>query len=69
MTVYETMEMFAKLRGIKKNLINRTCTTLIELLDLKEHKGKMCYTLSGGKNNLFFYFFAYFKRICLQSTS
>ena len=54
MTVYETMEMFANLRGIKKNLINRTCTTLIELLDLKEHKGKMCYTLSGGKTSIDF---------------
>lgn len=35
MTVYETMEMFAHLRGIRKNLIKRTCNSLIELLDLK----------------------------------
>lgn len=44
----ETMEMFARLRGIRKHLIRRTCFSLIRLLDLDDHVGKMCYTLSGG---------------------
>jgi ATP-binding cassette subfamily A (ABC1) protein 3 len=48
MTVYETMEMYANLRGIKPNLIKKTCLSLISLLDLNDHVNKMCYTLSGG---------------------
>jgi ATP-binding cassette subfamily A (ABC1) protein 3 len=48
MTVRETMRMFAYLRGIKENLIEKTCSSLIDLLDLSEHIDKMCYTLSGG---------------------
>ena len=48
MTVYETMEMYANLRGIRRALIKRTCLSLIELLDLNDHIQKMCYTLSGG---------------------
>ncbi|CAF1041355.1 unnamed protein product [Brachionus calyciflorus] len=48
MTVLETIEMFAKLRGIKKELVLKTSLSLIELLDLKEHENKMCFTLSGG---------------------
>lgn len=48
MTVLETMVMFARLRGIRSNLIQKTCLSLIELLDLLDHVGKMCYTLSGG---------------------
>ena len=48
MTVYETMELYANLRGIERNLIERTCLSLIQLLDLKDHVNKMCYTLSGG---------------------
>ena len=48
MTVYETMELYANLRGIKGHLVKRTCLSLIKLLDLNDHIGKMCYTLSGG---------------------
>ncbi len=48
MTVYETIELFANLRGIKQPLIRKTCLSLINLLDLNDHKEKMCYTLSGG---------------------
>ena len=48
MTVSETMFMYARIRGIKSSLIDRTCLSLIKLLDLYEHKDKMCYTLSGG---------------------
>ena len=48
MTVYETMELYANLRGIKRHLVRRTCMSLIQLLDLKDHVSKMCYTLSGG---------------------
>jgi ATP-binding cassette subfamily A (ABC1) protein 3 len=48
MTVYETMVMFAKLRGIRESLIKATCLSLIGLLDLNDHVYKMCYTLSGG---------------------
>ena len=48
MTVMETMIMFARLRGIRNELIPRTCMSLIKLLDLSDHIGKMCYTLSGG---------------------
>ena len=48
MTVLETMHMYAGIRGIKPELINRTCLSLIELLDLAPHIEKMCGTLSGG---------------------
>ena len=48
MTVLETMFMYARLRGIKNNLLSKTCLSLIDLLDLKDHTNKMCYTLSGG---------------------
>jgi ATP-binding cassette subfamily A (ABC1) protein 3 len=48
MTVYETMELFANLRGIKPQYIRKTCLSLINLLDLNDHIKKMCYTLSGG---------------------
>ena len=48
MTVLETMFMYSRLRGIKENLILKTCLSLIGLLDLNDHKSKMCYTLSGG---------------------
>lgn len=48
MTVYETMRMYAYLRGIQPNLVKRTCLSLISLLDLKDHVYKMCGTLSGG---------------------
>ena len=48
MTVLETMYMFARLRGIRANLIEKTCLSLISLLDLDDHVKKMCFTLSGG---------------------
>ncbi|CAF0888563.1 unnamed protein product [Brachionus calyciflorus] len=48
MTVMETMKMYALLRGIKPNLVKKTCLSLINLLDLDDHINKMCYTLSGG---------------------
>ena len=48
MTVMETMVMYASLRGIKQNLITRTCFSLTNLLKLAEHVDNMCYTLSGG---------------------
>lgn len=40
--------MFAYLRGIKKELVERTCVSLLHLLDLDDHVYKMCKTLSGG---------------------
>ena len=48
MTVLETMYMYARLRGIKKQFVHKTCIALIKLLDLNDHVEKMCYTLSGG---------------------
>ena len=48
MTVLETMRLFAGIRGIKKEFIEETCQSLVTLLDLSEHKEKMCSTLSGG---------------------
>nr|QNH67859.1 ATP-binding cassette transporter subfamily A member 3 X2 [Brachionus rotundiformis] len=48
MTVMETMIMYARLRGLKPKIIRNTCLSLINLLDLDDHVGKMCYTLSGG---------------------
>lgn len=48
MTVMETLLMFSRLRGIKPALISTLCTSLIKLLDLSDHIGKQCYTLSGG---------------------
>ena len=48
MTVMETIKMYALLRGIKPDLVNYTCLSLINLFDLNEHIDKMCYTLSGG---------------------
>jgi len=48
MTVLETMEMYANLRGIRSELVRKTCLSLINLLDLNDHINKMCYTLSGG---------------------
>nr|QNH67863.1 ATP-binding cassette transporter subfamily A member 3-like protein X4 [Brachionus rotundiformis] len=48
MTVFETILLFTRLRGIKNELASRTTINLINLFDLNEHKSKMCYTLSGG---------------------
>ena len=48
MTVLETMLMYSRLRGIRNELSLKTCLSLIDLLDLKEHTNKMCFTLSGG---------------------
>lgn len=48
MTVLETLYMYARLRGIRSHLIQRTCLSLIALLDLNDHINKMCFTLSGG---------------------
>lgn len=48
MTCMETLVMFSRLRAIKEELINKTCHSLINLLDLSDHTYKMCYTLSGG---------------------
>lgn len=48
MTVYETVRMYAYLRGIKPDLVEKTCLSLISLLDLDDHIYKMCKTLSGG---------------------
>ncbi len=48
MTVLETMFMYARIRGIKQDLIEKTCLSLIKLLDLNDHVNKMSYTLSGG---------------------
>lgn len=48
MTVEETLRMFARLRGLKESIIQRTCESLILILDLSDHAKKMCYTLSGG---------------------
>jgi ATP-binding cassette subfamily A (ABC1) protein 3 len=48
MTVLETMQMYGRLRGLRVDLLDRTCQSLINLLDLSDHAYKMCYTLSGG---------------------
>ena len=48
MTVMETMNMYAHLRGIRNALVKPACLSLIRLLDLDAHVHKMCYTLSGG---------------------
>jgi ATP-binding cassette subfamily A (ABC1) protein 3 len=48
MTVLETMNLYARLRGIRNDLVLKTCLSLIDLLDLKEHTNKMCLALSGG---------------------
>ena len=48
MTTLETLQLYARLRGIKKHLINPLCFSLIKLLDLADHTEKMCFTLSGG---------------------
>ena len=48
MTILETMFMYSRLRGIRNDLILKTCLSLIDLLDLNDHIDKMCYTLSGG---------------------
>ncbi len=48
MTVLETMKMYAALRGIRSELVEKTCLSLISLLDLDDHVYKMCKTLSGG---------------------
>jgi len=48
MTVLETMLMYSRLRGIRNELSLKMCLSLIDLLDLKEHINKMCFTLSGG---------------------
>lgn len=48
MTVLETLYMFARLRGIHPDLIEYTCLSLIDLLDLSDHVNKMNQHLSGG---------------------
>jgi ABC-type multidrug transport system ATPase subunit len=48
MTTLETMYLYARLRGIRENLIHLTCVSLINMLDLGDHTDKMVQTLSGG---------------------
>lgn len=48
MSVFETLKMFAYLRGLKKKIAYITCLSLLDIFDLNEHKDKMCCTLSGG---------------------
>ena len=48
LTVYEHMWLYANLRCLRRELVHRTCVSLIALLDLDEHANKRCYTLSGG---------------------
>ena len=45
MTTLETMYLYARLRGIRENLISKTCLSLINMLDLGDHTEKMVQTL------------------------
>ena len=48
LTVYENLEFFASIKGIKKNLIKKLVNTMIKEMSLDEFKDKISGQLSGG---------------------
>lgn len=48
LTGEETLYMFARLHGVKEEVIPRIANALIELMNLKKHAKKPVYAYSGG---------------------
>ena len=48
MTVYENLEFYAKIKGIKLNLVNKIVNSLIKEMCLDEFNNKIAGKLSGG---------------------
>ena len=48
LTVYENLEFFASIKGIKKNLIRKLVNTMIKEMSLDEFTNKIAGRLSGG---------------------
>ena len=48
MTVQEHLYFYARIKGIKKALINELVERQIRQMNLHEHRGKLAGTLSGG---------------------
>ena len=48
LTVYENLEFFANIKGIKKNLIKKLVNTMIKEMSLEEFTNKISGRLSGG---------------------
>ena len=48
LTVYENLEFFASIKGIKNNIINRLVNTMIHEMSLDEFTNKISGQLSGG---------------------
>ena len=48
LTVYENLEFFASIKGIKKNLIRKLVNTMIKEMSLDEFTNKIAGQLSGG---------------------
>jgi ABC-type multidrug transport system ATPase subunit len=48
MNSYETLAMFARIKGIPEEDIPSLCSTLIDCIGLKPHAHKMSMTYSGG---------------------
>jgi len=43
MTCIQTLYLYARLRGIKEKPIEKTCTSIMNMLDLTEHAKKMVF--------------------------
>ena len=48
MTVYENLEFYALIKGIKKNMLDKTIRAMIEEMNLNEFVNKIAGKLSGG---------------------
>ena len=48
LTAEETLQLFARLRGVPKRNLDRHVTRLIRLCDLSHHATRLAYSFSGG---------------------
>ena len=48
LTVYENLEFYAGIKGVKKNMIKQLVDTMIKEMKLEEFKNKIAMKLSGG---------------------
>ena len=48
MTVYENLEIYANLKGVKKDLLDKMLTAMIAEMSLTEYRNKVSGNLSGG---------------------
>eukprot|EP00002_Diphylleia_rotans_P019442 TRINITY_DN3762_c0_g8_i1.p1 TRINITY_DN3762_c0_g8~~TRINITY_DN3762_c0_g8_i1.p1 ORF type:complete len:1321 (+),score=225.40 TRINITY_DN3762_c0_g8_i1:232-4194(+) len=48
LTVFETLKLYATIKSVKTDLIERECNYYIDLLELRDKAHTFCSTLSGG---------------------